>query len=98
MSRGAGPVIAPGGTIGIFGGGQLGRMIALAARQLGYGVVVLDPDVGAPARGVADRSACSVARGSAGQDAGHEPNPVGVADGGAERVSDTRSGHLGHRA
>jgi 5-(carboxyamino)imidazole ribonucleotide synthase len=55
MSRGAGPVIAPGGTIGIFGGGQLGRMIALAARQLGYGVVVLDPDVGAPARGVADR-------------------------------------------
>ncbi|MDP2305972.1 MAG: 5-(carboxyamino)imidazole ribonucleotide synthase [Pseudomonadota bacterium] len=48
-------VIAPGGTIGIFGGGQLGRMIAMSARGLGYGVVVLDPDASSPAAGLADR-------------------------------------------
>lgn len=49
-------MIAPGGTIGILGGGQLGRMVAIAARQLGYGVVVLDPSSDAPAVGVADRA------------------------------------------
>ncbi len=48
-------IVAPGGTIGILGGGQLGRMLAMSARQLGYGVLVLDPDAGAPAAGVADR-------------------------------------------
>lgn len=36
--------IRPGGTIGILGGGQLGRMTALAARPLGYRIHVLDPD------------------------------------------------------
>nr|WP_168067494.1 5-(carboxyamino)imidazole ribonucleotide synthase [Sphingomonas kaistensis] len=36
-------VIAPGGTIGIIGGGQLGRMLALAAAPLGYKVHVFDP-------------------------------------------------------
>jgi 5-(carboxyamino)imidazole ribonucleotide synthase len=36
-------VIAPGGTIGIIGGGQLGRMLALAAAPLGYRVHVFDP-------------------------------------------------------
>ncbi len=36
--------VAPGGTIGIIGGGQLGRMLAMAAAQLGYRVHVLDPD------------------------------------------------------
>lgn len=50
----SGPIL-PGGTIGIFGGGQLGRMIAMSARQLGYGVVVLAPEQDAPAFGVADR-------------------------------------------
>ena len=35
--------IAPGGTIGIIGGGQLGRMLALAAAPLGYKVHVFDP-------------------------------------------------------
>jgi len=49
------PPIAPPATIGILGGGQLGRMIALAARELGYGVAVLDPDPQAPAAGLADR-------------------------------------------
>ena len=33
--------LAPGSTIGIVGGGQLGRMLAQSARQHGYGVVVL---------------------------------------------------------
>src|SRR3954465_4537110 len=47
--------IAPGGTIGILGGGQLGRMTAMAARSLGYSLHVLDPDPLCPAKGVADR-------------------------------------------
>ena len=36
--------ILPGATIGIFGGGQLGRMTAMAARGMGYRIKVLDPD------------------------------------------------------
>ena len=48
-------MIRPGGTIGILGGGQLGRMIAAAARQLGYGVIVLAPEQDSPAFGLADR-------------------------------------------
>jgi 5-(carboxyamino)imidazole ribonucleotide synthase len=36
--------ILPGATIGFFGGGRLGRMTALAARDMGYDVRVLDPD------------------------------------------------------
>jgi 5-(carboxyamino)imidazole ribonucleotide synthase len=47
--------ILPGAVIGILGGGQLGRMTALAARELGFGVWVLDPDPDCAARGVADR-------------------------------------------
>jgi 5-(carboxyamino)imidazole ribonucleotide synthase len=45
--------IAPGATIGFLGGGQLGRMTAMAARTLGYDVRVLDPEQQCPARGVA---------------------------------------------
>ncbi len=48
-------MIAPGRIIGILGGGQLGRMTAIAARSMGYGVHALDPDPACPARGVADR-------------------------------------------
>jgi 5-(carboxyamino)imidazole ribonucleotide synthase len=51
----ADPPLAPGSTIGILGGGQLGRMLAMAARSLGYRVAVLDPDPDCPARSVADR-------------------------------------------
>jgi 5-(carboxyamino)imidazole ribonucleotide synthase len=40
--------ILPGATIGLLGGGQLGRMTALAARAMGYDVVVLDPDPNPP--------------------------------------------------
>ncbi len=36
--------ILPGSTIGILGGGQLGRMMALSARSLGYRIACLDPD------------------------------------------------------
>jgi 5-(carboxyamino)imidazole ribonucleotide synthase len=42
-------------SIGIVGGGQLGRMLASAARRLGLGVEVLDPDPRAPAAALADR-------------------------------------------
>ncbi len=47
--------ILPPATIGILGGGQLGRMTALAARSLGYGVQVLDPNPDCAAKPVADR-------------------------------------------
>ena len=46
--------ILPGASIGFLGGGQLARMSALAARAMGYGVVVLDPDAGCAAAAVAD--------------------------------------------
>jgi len=49
------PTILPGATIGILGGGQLGRMTAMAARTLGYDVHVLDPDPECAARAVVDR-------------------------------------------
>jgi 5-(carboxyamino)imidazole ribonucleotide synthase len=47
--------VLPGASIGLLGGGQLGRMAAMAARSLGYGVVVLDPDPACAAAAVADR-------------------------------------------
>jgi len=47
-------VIPPGSVLGILGGGQLGRMLALAARSLGYGVHVFTPEPGSPAGQVAD--------------------------------------------
>ena len=46
--------LLPGSTIGIFGGGQLGRMMAMAARAMGYRILVLDPDPGCPARFIVD--------------------------------------------
>lgn len=46
--------ILPGATLGVLGGGQLGRMFCVAARTLGYHVVVLDPDEGSPAGRIAD--------------------------------------------
>ncbi len=48
------PVVPPA-TIGILGGGQLGRMIGMAARAMGYRIAVLDPDPDCPAAGIADR-------------------------------------------
>jgi 5-(carboxyamino)imidazole ribonucleotide synthase len=49
------PPVPVGSTIGILGGGQLGRMLGFAARELGYRVAILDPDPDCPARAVADR-------------------------------------------
>lgn len=48
------PPLAPGGTIGILGGGQLGRMSAQAARRLGYKVRTYDPAPEACAAEVSD--------------------------------------------
>jgi 5-(carboxyamino)imidazole ribonucleotide synthase len=47
-------VISPGGVIGILGSGQLGRMLALAARPMGYRVHVLSPERESPAGQMAD--------------------------------------------
>jgi 5-(carboxyamino)imidazole ribonucleotide synthase len=65
--------ILPGATIGILGGGQLGRMVAMAARSFGYRIQVMDPDPSCPARFVVDacfeggwddaRAAADLARG-----------------------------------
>jgi 5-(carboxyamino)imidazole ribonucleotide synthase len=44
----------PGSTIGVLGGGQLGRMMALAARRMGYRIVVLDPNPRCPTAQVSD--------------------------------------------
>ena len=49
-------MIEPGATIGILGGGQLGRMTGMAARSLGYDVHVLDPDANCPASAIASRT------------------------------------------
>lgn len=49
-------MIPPGATIGILGGGQLGRMTGFAARSLGYDVHVLDPDPNCPASAIASRT------------------------------------------
>jgi 5-(carboxyamino)imidazole ribonucleotide synthase len=46
--------VAPGGWLGLLGGGQLGRMFAMAAQSLGYRVAVLDPARDGPAASVCD--------------------------------------------
>jgi 5-(carboxyamino)imidazole ribonucleotide synthase len=47
--------ILPSATLGVLGGGQLGRFFVIAARQMGYRVTVLDPDPESPAGGLADQ-------------------------------------------
>jgi len=49
----AGFPLPPGSVIGILGGGQLGRMLALAAARLGFDVAILEPEPAAPAARVA---------------------------------------------
>ncbi len=46
--------LAPGATIGVLGGGQLGRMLGIAARAMGYRLIALDPDPDCPTAAVAD--------------------------------------------
>lgn len=48
------PPLLPGATLGVLGGGQLGRMMAVAARRMGYRVTVLDRDARCPTGQVAD--------------------------------------------
>lgn len=48
-------MILPGQTIGIIGGGQLGRMMAIAAKYMGYQVAVLDPTPNCPTGQLADQ-------------------------------------------
>lgn len=47
-------MILPGATVGVLGGGQLGRMFVLRARTMGYRTAVLDPDPTSPAGTAAD--------------------------------------------
>jgi 5-(carboxyamino)imidazole ribonucleotide synthase len=48
-------ILAPGSTIGIIGGGQLGRMLAIAAAQLGYRSHIYSPEPSGPAADVSPR-------------------------------------------
>jgi 5-(carboxyamino)imidazole ribonucleotide synthase len=48
-------VIPPGSTVGLLGGGQLGRMFALAARRMGYRVHTYEPSPDSPAGQISDR-------------------------------------------
>jgi 5-(carboxyamino)imidazole ribonucleotide synthase len=52
-------MIAPGETIGILGGGQLGRMIAMAAAQLGYRCHIFAPEADSVAAEVSARFTCA---------------------------------------
>ena len=54
MTDAASPLLPPA-TIGILGGGQLGRMLGFAARAMGYRIVVLDPDPNCPSAAIADQ-------------------------------------------
>ena len=48
-------MILPEATLGVLGGGQLGRMFTVAARKMGYKVMVLDPDPMSPAAALANQ-------------------------------------------
>jgi 5-(carboxyamino)imidazole ribonucleotide synthase len=52
-------MILPGATLGLLGGGQLGRMFTVAARTMGYRVMVLDPDLLSPAAEMANEHLCA---------------------------------------
>lgn len=54
LSSSTAPVILPGALLGFLGGGQLGRMTAMAARTMGYRVRVMDPEPACPASFFAD--------------------------------------------
>ena len=49
-------IISPGSTLGVFGGGQLGRMFTHAAQRLGYRVIVFTDEVDSPAGQVAQET------------------------------------------
>ena len=51
--------ILPGATLGVLGGGQLGRMFVHAAQSMGYATAVLDPDAESPAGRVSHHQVCA---------------------------------------
>jgi 5-(carboxyamino)imidazole ribonucleotide synthase len=51
--------ILPGATLGMLGGGQLGRMFTSVALEMGYRVIVLDPDHRSPAGQIASEHLCA---------------------------------------
>ena len=51
--------LKPGDTIGILGGGQLGRMLAMAAARLGLRCQVFSPDPDSPAFDVVSNATCA---------------------------------------
>lgn len=53
------PRLMPGATLGVLGGGQLGRLFVIDALRMGYKAWVLDPDVQSPAGAVASRHLAS---------------------------------------
>ena len=52
-------VILPPAMLGMLGGGQLGRFFVIAAHEMGYKVMVLDPDANSPAGKIADVHICA---------------------------------------
>jgi len=52
-------MILPGATLGMLGGGQLGKMFTTAAQTMGYKVIVLDPDTNSPAGVIAEQHICA---------------------------------------
>ena len=56
VARNARMIVPPGSTIGIVGGGQLGRMLAIAAARLGYDCHIFAPEADPPAARVAARA------------------------------------------
>lgn len=58
MNRNLSPIL-PGATLGMLGGGQLGRMFAVAASRLGYKVIVYAPETESPAGEVSHKHICA---------------------------------------
>ena len=52
-------MLSPGATLGVLGGGQLGRMFVHAAQTLGFETLVLDPDPHSPAGAAAHAQLCA---------------------------------------
>ena len=52
-------MILPPATLGMLGGGQLARFFVIAAHEMGYKVIVLDPDPNSPAGKIADKHLCA---------------------------------------
>lgn len=59
MAKNSKTSLLPGATIGVFGSGQLGRMLALVARRMGYRIHTFSPDKASPTGQVADVEICA---------------------------------------